>query len=68
MFQRPDHTYKMDFSGIDLDQFLKDEASPLVTILGLVPGGSKVLDIGAGNGILGWLFKKIGSSAESVGA
>lgn len=59
MFQRLDITYSIDYSKLDLDAFMQDEANPLVRIARLIPDGSKVLDIGAGNGLLGWLISRI---------
>jgi len=58
MFQRLDATYSIDYSKLDLDAFMQDEANPLVRIVHLIPDGSKVLDIGAGNGLLGWLISR----------
>ena len=43
-----------------LDGILKDEASPLNRISELIQPGSKVLDIGAGRGILGEILSKKG--------
>lgn len=59
MFQRPDYTYIIDFEKWDIKNFLDDEANPLGRIVRLIPDGSKVLDIGAGNGILGWLISNL---------
>jgi 2-polyprenyl-3-methyl-5-hydroxy-6-metoxy-1,4-benzoquinol methylase len=59
MFQRPDYTYIIDFEKWDVKNFLNDEANPLGRIVRLIPDGSKVLDIGAGNGILGWLISNL---------
>lgn len=59
MFQRPDCTYTIDFEKLDVKNFLNDEANPLGRIVRLIPDGSKVLDIGAGNGILGWLISHL---------
>lgn len=58
MFQRPDVTYSIDYSKLDLDAFMQDETNPLVRISLFIPDGSKVLDIGAGNGLLGWLISR----------
>ena len=59
LFQRPDETYIIDFSKLDIQTFLIDEANPLGQIVQLIPDGSKVLDIGAGNGLLGWLLSNL---------
>ena len=59
MFQRPAASYRIDFDRVDAAQVMGDEAQPLANIVNLVPDGSKVLDVGAGNGFLGWLFRKV---------
>lgn len=55
MFNRPDDTYKL--SNNTLKGVLSDGAGPLCNIVDDIPQGSKVLDIGAGNGLLAMLFK-----------
>lgn len=57
MFKRNDKTYLLDKKI--LDNILNDEANPLARILDLIPNGSRVLDVGAGNGILARLLKKV---------
>lgn len=59
MFQRPPESYRIDYSCISAQQFLEDRSNPLAAIVELVPDGAKVLDVGAGNGFLGWLFREI---------
>ncbi len=56
MFKRNNQTYSPDKKI--LDNILNDKSNPLAGILNLIPNGSVVLDIGAGNGILARLLKK----------
>ena len=56
MFTRPDNTYQLN-EGI-VNNILSDEASPLCQIANLIPDGAKVLDIGAGNGLLALVVKE----------
>ena len=65
MFKRPETTYDCDDSV--LDGMLADEANPLLRIVELVPSGSRVFDIGAGNGMLGRLFAHRGKQVEMDG-
>lgn len=58
MFERPDFTYNFDFDNHRVEGFFKDRANPLGNIVNLIEEGSRVLDIGAGNGILGWLLSQ----------
>lgn len=58
MFSRDPQTYSQKFSAEALASILADDASPINRILSNVPDGSKVLDIGAGNGVLAWVLKK----------
>jgi len=57
MFKRDDKTYSLDKKI--LDNILNDESNPLAGILDLISNGSRVLDVGAGNGILALLLKKV---------
>lgn len=57
MFTRPDQTY--DATDIDLDRLLSDAASPITRICRLIGENKKVLDIGAGNGILGQAIRTL---------
>jgi 2-polyprenyl-3-methyl-5-hydroxy-6-metoxy-1,4-benzoquinol methylase len=50
MFNRVDNTY--DINPETIKNILKDEVNPLNRISYLIPENSKVLDIGAGNGLL----------------
>ena len=59
MFIRPESSYHIDYDKIELKNILNDEASPLLNIVNIIHDNAKVLDIGAGNGYLGWLIKKI---------
>ncbi len=58
MFQRPAHTYETDFEKLDPGKLLREEASPLRNILDILPDGARILDVGAGNGMLGWLIRR----------
>jgi methionine biosynthesis protein MetW len=55
MFTRPPGTYNLDASVIE--RILKDESNPLNQIYRLIPDQSKVLDLGAGNGLLGYIIR-----------
>lgn len=57
MFERPPETYKL--SKKTVNAVMNDKAGPLYQIVSLVPEGSKILDVGAGNGLLSLCFKKI---------
>lgn len=50
MFTRPDETYESPPEVVEW--VLGDDASPLKRIAALIPDGSRVLDVGAGNGLL----------------
>ena len=67
MFDRPAHTYRINFADLDPWRMMEDEANPIRNIVDLVPEGSRILDIGAGNGILGWLFSKVKPSVVCDG-
>jgi 2-polyprenyl-3-methyl-5-hydroxy-6-metoxy-1,4-benzoquinol methylase len=56
VFRRPENSYQTDFNVLSVDQFTGDIASPIGNIWKLIPDNSKVLDIGAGNGMLGWIL------------
>ena len=55
MFTRRNDTYDYD-EGL-LQNILNDEANPLTRIIQSIPENSRVLDIGAGNGLLATLFQ-----------
>jgi|GEM_PF-1325890 len=57
MFKRPKNTYSVDYTKI-IDNILKDEASPLNRITEIVQANSKILDVGAGNGLLAQVLSK----------
>lgn len=59
MFHRPCTTY--DYEPSLVAKILKDEANPLNRIARLIPNGAKVLDIGAGNGLLADILLSIHS-------
>ena len=54
MFSRKNSTYK--YTDDLLDNILNDQASPLTRIINIIPEGSKVLDVGAGSGLLAKLL------------
>jgi methionine biosynthesis protein MetW len=56
MFTRLAQTY--DFDDSLLDRIVADAANPLNRITELIPDGARVLDIGAGNGLLAQLIHK----------
>lgn len=56
MFRRSNNTY--GFNHEIIEHILQDEASPLNRICQLIPNGSKVLDIGAGSGLLACVLLK----------
>ncbi len=60
MFTRVNETY--DYSEDLLSDILKDEASPLARIIDIISDNSKILDVGAGNGLLAKLFKHKGKN------
>jgi len=60
MFDRKDQTYVIGDETID--KILSDSAHPLCQIAKLLPEGSAVLDIGAGNGMLGRVLRRAGKS------
>ncbi len=55
MFTRKDNSYT--YNDDMLEAISKDEASPLNRIANLIKDGNKVLDVGAGNGLLGRYIK-----------
>lgn len=58
MFERPEETYAITAKAVR--GVLTDLAGPLYQTVNYIPSGSKVLDIGAGNGLLSMLFKEVG--------
>jgi len=56
-FERPDSTYKLP-PGI-VESIIGDEANPLHRIARIIENNSKVLDIGAGSGLLGLVLAKL---------
>ncbi len=56
MFNRPNRTYDINIDVIE--HILSDEANPLNRICQIIPDGSKVLDIGVGNGLLALILLK----------
>jgi len=65
MFTRPQETY--DLKPGALDKIIEDKANPLNCIARLIPNGASVLDIGAGNGLLGLVLNRIGKSVHLDG-
>jgi len=58
MFTRPDKTYNLDPTVVQ--RVLRNEASPLNRICNLIQDGTKILDVGAGNGILAAVLSETG--------
>ena len=59
MFQRPDDTYAVDPAAVE--RILADPQNPLHRAAELIPNGSKVLDVGAGNGLLAQVLSRVRS-------
>lgn len=57
MFHRPEKTYDFDVPSA-VRNILNDPANPLNRISEIIPDNAKVLDIGAGNGILAHVLKE----------
>ena len=57
-FGRPESNYLV--ADEVLDAILADPANPLANIVSLVDSGATVLDAGAGNGLLGRVFERLG--------
>ena len=57
MFKRPDTTYKV--SRRIVERIVRDEANPLHRIACIIENDSTVLDVGAGNGLLGLVLAKL---------
>lgn len=66
LFARPEQNYLV--SDDILQAILVDEPNPLKRIVELVPDGARVLDVGAGNGLLARLFnlKKVKVDIDGV--
>ena len=60
MFNRPESNYAIEESVID--SIIADAAHPLGLIVKMIPDGCKILDVGAGSGVLARLFMRIGKS------
>ena len=58
LFARPESNYRVGEEV--LDAILSDLANPLASIVSLIEPGAVVLDIGAGNGLLGRVFDRLG--------
>ncbi len=58
IFERPEQSFAFDPRS--LDWILADEANPLNRIVQVVLDGTRLLDVGAGNGVLARLLKHVG--------
>lgn len=56
MFTRPEGSY--DLPPHAVEAILRDPANPLLQIARLVPDGARVLDVGAGNGLLAQVLRR----------
>lgn len=56
MFNRADETY--NFDPVIISNILQDTANPLNRISEIIPDNAKVLDIGAGNGLLACVLRE----------
>lgn len=59
MFIRKPETYNITYSKEVEENILRDKANPINCILNMISGQAVVLDIGAGNGILGWMLSNL---------
>lgn len=57
LFQRPGNSFELDSKA--LQWILADPANPLNQLASLIPSGSTVLDVGAGNGVLARLLRHV---------
>ncbi len=65
VFERPDESFEIHPSA--LDWILADAANPLNKLAQIIPKDSTVLDIGAGNGVLGRLLRRVHGSVTIDG-
>ena len=65
LFERPAQSYDLDPSVVG--GILSDPASPLHQMARLIPDGSKVLDVGAGNGIFAQILARTKPRVEVDG-
>ena len=65
VFERPDASFEPDPRL--LGWILEDPANPLNQIARMIPAGSRVLDVGTGNGILARLLAQLGKIVEIDG-
>jgi 2-polyprenyl-3-methyl-5-hydroxy-6-metoxy-1,4-benzoquinol methylase len=59
LFTRPERTY--DISSDAVRWILQDQANPLFRVGQVIPDGSRILDVGAGNGLLARVLAEIHS-------
>ncbi len=65
MFERKEETYSIE--NRDLESILTDPSSPILKISEIIQDGSKVLDIGCGNGVLARVLRMKYSKIEIDG-
>jgi 2-polyprenyl-3-methyl-5-hydroxy-6-metoxy-1,4-benzoquinol methylase len=56
LYRRPSHTYEVPDSTIK--KILMDEASPIKRVIESLPDNKKILDIGAGSGLIGKIIQQ----------
>ncbi len=57
LFERPSQSYSLDPRAVEW--ILADSANPLNRLVSVIPKGARVLDVGAGNGVLARLLQHV---------
>lgn len=60
IFERPEESYNITFDDETYTSIMNDKNSPIRVISNIIEDGKKVLDVGSGNGILGFVLLKSG--------